>query len=881
MKYQITNFLKGILPAILFFGIIFSGATYGQLNINTSQTANQMVQALVGNGYTYMNATLNCPSGAFGSFTNGATTNLGIDQGIMLTSGSALTAIGPNISTSSGISNGGAGDADLTALGGDATFDACVLEFDVIPICDTLRFEFVFGSEEYPEYSCGNVNDVFGFFVSGPGITGAQNIALVPSTLIPITINTINAFIADGCGDATLDVSCCESNTAYYVNNPGGATIEYDGFTQVLPAEIIVQACSTYHVKLAIADGGDGVWDSGVFLRRGTLNCFGVSIVASTTGSSGIDAVEECQDGLFQMCLSNPQSSPFTFYYTIGGSATSGVDYGAFPDSIVFPADSSCVLVPVSPTIDGVTEGTETIMLFYTPSMCASSDTAFINILDLYTVNAGPDVNYCHGDSIQIGPPFVPGTTYIWTPGSSGLSNDSINQPYVLLNNPSTTSSIVDVFYLTASIGGCSNWDSVIVTINPIPDPDAGTDKTICGGQSAVIGGTEVPGFTYSWSPPGGVADPNAAFTSVTLTNTTASPIVVEKIVTGSIQGCEGNDTVNITVLSAPISNAGPDAAICSGESTVIGTPPVAGYAYLWSPTTGLSNSVIPNPQFNETTPGTYTFHLSAGWLSCSDIDTVVVLVKPLPEPQAGVDISICPDSPGALGSPNQTGYTYSWSPATGVSDPTASAPSIQLSNNTSDMLNIDMTLTANLAGCMGTDGVKVTVRPTPIAVIERDMDTICVDEFGFASYAGKVLENPVYTWDFNSPANQSGLDAGPVSASWNTLGTKRITLMVTEHGCPSLPDTTELVVIDCTVAPDNVFTPDGDGNNDHFYIVNVERNPNSDLKIFNRWGKLVYHSESYQNDWSGDANAHAGVYFYVLTLKDGTAQRGFVTLVK
>ena len=153
------------------------------------------------------------------------------------------------------------GDADLDDLINGSTFDAVVLEFDFIPQGDTVEFQYIFASEEYPEFVF-SFNDVFAFFISGPGISGGvQNLALVPGTSDPVSINTINS----------------STNSALYTPNGTGSVgesqytnpkvVQFDGFTVPLTAISKVTPCKTYHLKIAIADVADGSYDSGVFLK--------------------------------------------------------------------------------------------------------------------------------------------------------------------------------------------------------------------------------------------------------------------------------------------------------------------------------------------------------------------------------------------------------------------------------------------------------------------------------------------------------------------------------------------------------------------------------------------------------------------------------------
>ena len=131
------------------------------------------------------NITFNGAPMAIGYF-NGTNTTLGIDEGILLTTGTVLNTLdgphGPNNQSGAGMDNGAGGYPPLSnIIGGTPTFNASILEFDFVPYSDTVRFNYVFASEEYPEYVGSQYNDVFAFFISGPGIAGIQNMATLPS----------------------------------------------------------------------------------------------------------------------------------------------------------------------------------------------------------------------------------------------------------------------------------------------------------------------------------------------------------------------------------------------------------------------------------------------------------------------------------------------------------------------------------------------------------------------------------------------------------------------------------------------------------------------------------------------------------------------------
>lgn len=238
--------------------LFFAETTKAQLVVDPNYTLNTLVnQTMLGFGASVTNVTYTGSNTSVGFF-NATSTNLNLDSGIVMCTGDIVNAIGPNNAGTVGTNLNLLGDADLTAISGNATNDAAVLTLDFQALGDTFSFNFVFGSEEYPEFANSNFNDVFAFLITGPkpggGTYNNENIALLPGTTTPVTINNVNA----------------TNNPQYYVDNAGGATIQYDAFTVVLEATAGVIPDSTYSLKIAIADVFDGAYDSGVFLQK---NC--------------------------------------------------------------------------------------------------------------------------------------------------------------------------------------------------------------------------------------------------------------------------------------------------------------------------------------------------------------------------------------------------------------------------------------------------------------------------------------------------------------------------------------------------------------------------------------------------------------------------------
>nr|WKN38457.1 OmpA family protein [Tunicatimonas sp. TK19036] len=187
-----------------------------------------------------------------------------LPKGIILSTGRATNAIGPNKSHGRSTIFRKEGDAQLSKISGARdTYDAAVLEFTFFPTHNTIAFDYVFASEEYPEYVNKGFNDVFAFILTDLETKEQQNLAVVPGTKSPVHIDQINAY----------------RNAEWFIENtlkeaPYRQWIEYDGLTQMLTAQARVVPNRPYHIKLAIADVDDYKLDSSVILREKSFRSF-------------------------------------------------------------------------------------------------------------------------------------------------------------------------------------------------------------------------------------------------------------------------------------------------------------------------------------------------------------------------------------------------------------------------------------------------------------------------------------------------------------------------------------------------------------------------------------------------------------------------------
>jgi hypothetical protein len=171
--------------------LFFSVPSQAQIRIDTSHSAETLVkQILIGNGVLVGPVTYRGPKHALAHFSDPGF-NIHLEEGIILTSGNAFFVKGPNRVPDRGWATGTAGDPDLDRISAGRTHDAAILEFDFVTSSEFLSFNFTFGSEEYLEYVGSKYNDVFGFFIDGPGLDHV-NLAVLPKTGEPVSVNNIN-----------------------------------------------------------------------------------------------------------------------------------------------------------------------------------------------------------------------------------------------------------------------------------------------------------------------------------------------------------------------------------------------------------------------------------------------------------------------------------------------------------------------------------------------------------------------------------------------------------------------------------------------------------------------------------------------------------------
>lgn len=645
----------------LIFWVFAPNRLVAQLITNNSFNPQGLVQnVLLGNGVTVSNVTYNGSAVAIAQFT-AANTTLGINSGIVMTTGTTLPngdgPHGPNDASGAGVDNNMGGFNLLSqAINGTQTYNAAILEFDFIPYADTVRFKYVFGSDEYPEFAPPNnttYNDVFGFFISGPGITGNQNIAKLPNGAV-VSINNVNT----------------QTNPFYFVNNGDGNTapynqsaqyIQYDGFTKVLEAVSKVQCGQTYHLIIAIADVGDGQWDSGIFLEANSLSTI-TPIEIDYTLSQQVFTnpdwmAEGCVSANVTLTRQSNLNQNLTIPVQLSGTATNGLDYTGIPTTVTFPPGQSTVSFSIQTLTDALTEGLETLTLTFPITDPCGNITPLV--LDLWiqdnqpmqvTLTSTPLI--CPGDPVMLNSQISGGVqpySYQW---STGQATGSITL------NPTVTQSVW--LAVTDACTGIPAYDTILITV-PVYSPISlvvSSDITeICPYIPTTIGVQPSGGsgqYSYLWTTNNVVS----GSTDSLLVNPGSTSTYIVTVTDNC--GNSATDSVLYTILSPPLvlQMNGPF-QICPGDSVDLLVSASGGYGnyyYNWS-----TSETSPQITVAPTVSTSYFVQVSD---ECQTFSTAAIayvqVVKPLADfyimtqaPMQGVPVQFANTS--------QNAWSYTW----------------------------------------------------------------------------------------------------------------------------------------------------------------------------------------------------------------------------
>ncbi len=907
--------MKRFLLLLLFaaFGLQKISA---QLTTTPYTTAQALAQKLTGAGVTVTNVTFTGNPLMTGIFYNSNNlTNIGLDSGVVLTTGRAATSGGFIGISGNGIDPaqtplasenwGLPGDNQLAIASGNPASslrDACILEFDFTPLGDTIKFDYVFSSEEYdPAFVC-TYNDAFAFFISGPGIVGSQNIALVPNSTTPVTIKNVN----DVLGGA------CPLNMAYFVDNINNTRFTHDGHTTILSATSQVQPCQTYHLKLVIADVGDDAFDSGVFLKAGSLssNAYTIQNVTQfdpTLGNSYL--VEGCVPGFIKISRTQATGNAQQINLAYGGTALNTIDVQTLPPFITIAPDSTNAYLNINPIIDNIAEGVE-VLKIYTLAPCAAvgsppTDSTELQIRDFDILVLNPDTAYaCRNTPVQFNatPTY---TTYAWDPNPT-LSSLTIPNPTATPVNHQTT------YYCTAIIGTCNARDSVYLRLKDI-EQDSKTEVLCAGASSGEV--TVSPGFewqapvqfqlnngsfqsdsTFSNLPVGTyfikVQDASGCLDSIqvnigllhdtlaysfTTQNANCDGVAngaIDITATGGLapyryvlnggtaqssphfdvdQGtytvtvidtnnCSATQTVVVNYTNDLSLATGADPTICESKSTTISASGTAN-SYAWTPVATLTGANTATPTANPVT--TTTYYVTATKGVCQLTDSVTVFVNAAPIPNAGIETSVCYG--GRITLQGNGGTQYTWTPSTYLVNANVQNPQVvrPLNNITYTLSVVD----ANGCNSLVTDDILLKV--TPGVVIFAGRDTVVAIGQPIQLNAVELNNSGVTSWVWNPAYGLSNPNINNPIATLDRDITYGVT-GITNDFCEG----TDSLVIKVYKGPNiyvpGAFTPNGDGRNDILRAIAVGMKETKYFTVFNRWGQKVFHTTDFRRGWDG-----------------------------
>lgn len=815
--------------ALLLFGIIFFQLPiFAQLIVTPGVPAANLAGSAFGNGITVSGIPeINCNSAQYGAFTNGGTTVLGFNSGLVMSTGSAAAAAGPsgqNASTSYGISYT---DPDLTAISPGATRDVCIITINIVPQCNTLALRFVFGSEEYPEFVGGNFNDVFGFFVSGPTPGGGtytnMNVAQLPNGT-PVSINNVNA----------------NTNSAYYVNNSNNGYIKYDGLTTVLLPVIDVIPCEVYTFKLAIADAGDFIYDSAIFIdfiscsnsvaatnpviTPATCNDSSGSIELEITNGIGPFVVnwEQFPDST-TTSLHNVPPGVYTFQVLDQGipcATTSVFNFevptnGSMPVTNIATSDSViCIGQSVVLNATGADDyvwisslGTSTDSIFSAAltasewihlqgtNMCGmTEDSMYVQVNEIPSmVPTAVEDTLCAGQMIIFQSNIAQTGTISWF-GPGGFNSNSFN-PSI----PNATVNHSGTFFANVSVNGCSSGPQPItILVKPTPSVGGAAVPIICQGQSIQLF-AQPNGNQFLWTGPNGFS---ASTQQVTIPNAMPNMSGVYSLQIGQ-NGCFSNiQNFNVSVTASPQVGLNPTYAACAGSNITIDAIQVSGATYAWTGPNGFTASgpSITLSGVNASNEGTYGVTATLSGCPSSNITTVFSVINIPTATSGATDNTVCVgESIQLTGQSSAPGALFYWTGPNGFQSGDQNPVIDSAIENNQGLYS----LFVDFMGCISpTSAVNVTVNPIPNATIWSN-SPVC--ENGTISLFSSSTSFGTYSW--TGPAGFTSAQAEPTISNAAAIHEGAYILQMTASGCVSQPDT---VWVNVTPLP--VVSPSNNG---------------------------------------------------------------------
>ena len=766
-----SNITYNIFYLLAFF--CGTNLSFAQLTTSTAKTPQQLVEdILLGTGVQVSNISYTGSGLARGEF-NGVNSNIGFDGGVLLSSGRISDAIGPNDQSNESTSFGRAGDSDLDGLIAPIrTADAAVLEFDFKVPADTIFFDYIFASEEYPEFAPPNssaYSDAFGFLLTGPNPSGGnytnRNLAVLPGTSTTVEINNVNAV----------------TNNTYYISNGTGSSppqntdatvVQYDAFTVPLTAIAAVVPCATYHIKLVVADGWrsfpDRVYDSGVFLKE---NSFGANV--KNPNIDFLSTAPGCDGDSIDFINTGTSTPGILYSWDFGVGATPANSSLENPTDVVY-SSPGLKLVTYSMNIncgDTTLYLSKGITIDETPIPSFSSNAPQCEL---------QSVNFTYsGTSGQ-------NWTYIWDFGSGASPSTSTAQnPLGVTYNTPGTKTVT----LTVKNGNCSETitQSIVINDRPIASFSNTGPAGIGYGIDFTNTGSSGAGVSYQWNFGSGATPGTANSENLTgVTYSSSGTKTITLIVTSS--GCKDTTSGTLDILTTP------NPSFSSNAPQPVGFPVLFSYTgntgsnftYSWDFGSGAlpptSTSATP-PAVYYSTPGTKTITLT---VTNGSITITITQTIDIDQPPLAAFSTSAPNCEGVgidFINNGTSGATYDWDFGAGANPLTA---------NTRDQLGVvystpgfkTVQLVTTLNGNKDTSEATIYIIPQPKPVFGHNAPQCEGADIDF-TYSGNTGTGWVFTWDFGvaSTPNISS-STSPQGILYGSPGNKIVALTVSNAMC-------------------------------------------------------------------------------------------------
>jgi gliding motility-associated-like protein len=628
----------------------------------------------------------------------------------------------------------------------------------------------------------------------------------------------------------------------------------------IVDAGLDVQICIGDSTQLTASGGVTYNWNNSILLTNATI-ANPIAFPTDTTAfiATATDA-NSCVNTDTVNVIVNPlpiANAGLDTLICYGDSlqliASGGDEYVWTPD---LNLDDDSIANPWTATLT-----TETYFVKVTDSNgCVKNDSVTVTVAPLPIVNAGVDTLVCVSDTVQLN--AFGADTYAWNT-TVYLSDTSINNPFAY---PLVSTDFI--VFGTELVNGCSSTDTVKVFIQQSPVLNISPISPICIGDSAqlsVSGGSE-----YAWSP-------NVAISDTTISNPVVYPSVSTTYLVSGFDtiGCGSQGQVLVVVNPLPNIQGNPTSvlSICKGDSVQLEAS--GGVSYSWSPTQTLSSSLISDP---------FAFPLSSTEYNVVGTDANgcvndAVVVLEVFEVTTIPDTTICLGESVALSVQSSPGNAYLWSPTNDLSSSTIANPIATPSSTTTYVVSV-----TNNAGCQDQASVTITTlsasQPNVTTTVEADCEGTTI------SFQNNTTNASSYTWTFGDGTSSS--EESPTHL-FDYDGTYSAVLVTTDpSGCNdtlTLFGNTLVFSELFSADPPNVFTPNGDGEND---LYEVALNPSieecTSFIVFNRWGQLIFESDGSSISWDGKkANGNKvpeGTYFYIIDL-NGVTYKGTMTIFR